>query len=324
MVFDSIKEKFKKKEPEATVNEESLSYEELMQSEQTYDKYTVPSNGNQLWTIVRLEFKHFLKTKSFFILFILAAIVPLIQMTGLLNIVEKFIFLLSVVNQPRDEISANMYMHYCLVLLPLIMLFCMVFFCGKTISNEYANRTAYLNMPQPMERWVIFTGKFIAISLISFSIILFAYGMAFLATALKYSDVFVMPIFESVIVSFFCMLALVAVGMLFSSIMKNRGGAMAFLTMFVLIPMIIPIIVLILSNVFHFNYNADFLQYTLPFLMDDAFILISYDPVMNIPSFLTILVPMPMPDTWALILCALIWAAGCFAGGLYLFNKKEV
>lgn len=318
----------KKSVPTETVEEEFHDDEirgSSMTKEDFYDKYTVPSDFKQVLGVVLLEFKHFLKTKSFFILFILGMIVPLIQMSGTIDLVGNLNqFFGAVSGSGSSSMSANTYMHFCMCLLPLIMLLCMVFFCGKTISNEYAERTAFLNLPLPIKRWTIFTGKFIAISAISFSIVLFSFGMAFLATSMKYDQIILAPLFQSIFMSLICTMALVATGMLFSSVFRKRGGAMGLLIMMIVIPLAIPLAFTMLESLLNMGLKYDFLQFTLPFIIDDAFLLISWDPMLSIPCFFTIMDFKSMPSIGAMFILAIVWGALCFAGGLYMFNKKEV
>lgn len=319
----------KKAEPAPTVDEKSIESVEMKKRESTYTKYAVPNNTKQILEVMRLEFIHYFKGKGIVVLYILAAVFPLLEIIkiGSFSIsIVSFITTFSAIMTGSATLTSLQYLHYCLLFLPTVMVLAMFILCGKTISKEYTDRTCFLNFPLPVEKWVLFTGKYLAVAITSFSIILLNYGCAMLVTNMKYGTIVIMPVIQSILLSFASMLALISVGMLFSCALKNRSGIASLMTVMFLIPLIPMALSLGITDIMDkpISFLVEMFQYTPPFGTDVALIVLGWDPTMSMSGFVIGQVIGEVPSFWVEFIVMLLWAAGLFFASIKVFERREV
>lgn len=311
---------FKGKE---SVTEQSCNLEqiEVKRRNSEYTKYKLPTKLNQLNTVLRLEFKQYFKSIKLLILYGMAILLPVMQMCNL-DIIGTFSVLTNLLSGGNSMTSLQ-YLHYCLILMPTVMVITMTFLCGRTISQEYEGRTCFLNLPLPVDRWIFFTGKFIAITITSFSIILVGYGMAMIATNVKFGSIAVTPVLLSIAIAFVAMLAFVATGMFFSSLLKKRGGLVSLAIIMFGLPLI-PVLFSLIINKTPLPGWLDIFMYTPPFSTDAMLIALGWDPTMSLSGLAIGTMYTRGPALIGTFIASLLWAIGFFVGGIVMFNRREV
>lgn len=307
---------------EGTIDESQIDSVESVSRTSEYKKYSPASPVKQVIEVMLLEFKQYFKSKGLIFLFVLGALIPLLQVLNILDIVGfvGIMFKTMSGNVYDLALSSSSYLHYCLIFLPIIMLLAMVFLCGRTISQEYTGRTCFLNFPLPMEKWVIYTGKFLAIFITSMTLILFTYGLGMVATTAKYGSVVLDPVYQSILLSLIVMLALIATGMFFSSVCKRRGGMLSFLLLFFVFPVILFVIAVGNNS---FSNLPEFFLYTPTFALDSILVLISWDPTVSLSGALIGNGYLHIADFGPTAIAMILWAIVFFAAGVYLFNRRE-
>ena len=293
---------------------------EVKRRQSQYASYALPSNLSQLWTVIKLEFKQYFKSLKLVLLYLMVILVPVLQMCNM-DVIGLFGGLMTLLSN-GTEMTSLQYMHYCLILIPTVMVLAMAILCGRTISQEYENRTCFLNMPLPVDRWVFFTGKFIAIAITSFSILLVGYGMAMLATNMKYGEIAVSPVIQSLLLSMITMLSFIATGIFFSCVMKKRGGVVSLALMMFIIPLI-PLALSLLLNKSSMPGWTEIFLYTPPFATDVSLIMLGWEPTMSLSGFAIGNMYNVAPSLIGTVVSMLLWAAVFFTAGIIMFDRRE-
>lgn len=98
-------------------------------------------------------------------------------------------------------------------------------FAGDAIVSEFQGRTGYLLFPNPVKRWTLLAGKFIASAGAMFAVLIIYYGAA-LVMGLAITGGFSTLGVESLLIAMLYSVAALAVGYLVSSLMKGSTGAL--------------------------------------------------------------------------------------------------
>ena len=98
-------------------------------------------------------------------------------------------------------------------------------FAGDAIVSEFQGRTGYLLFPNPVKRWVLLAGKFIA-SIGAMFLVLFIYYGVTLLLGLAITGGFSTLGVESLMLALLYSLSALAVGYLISSVMKGSTGSL--------------------------------------------------------------------------------------------------
>lgn len=317
-----------KKEPKAPKTDAGPSEDkyrlddiEVKRRQSDYKKFTLPTAIDQLKTVIQLEFKQYFKGAYPILLYILAVLIPVLQICNVdvIGLVKDFISLMS----GGAEMTSLQYLHYTLILMPTVMVLAMAMLCGKTISQEYEGKTCFLNLPLPVERRIFFTGKFIAISITAITVVLVGYGASMIDTNMHYGTIAIDPVIESLAIGIFVMLAFVATGMFFSSICKKRGGIIVMCLMMFIIPAI-PVAVALVTNDTSLSGIWDIFLYTPPFATDTMLTTLGWDPTMSLSGFAIGNLYKDVATVVGTILASLAWTVIFFAAGLYMFNRRQV
>jgi ABC-2 type transport system permease protein len=112
-------------------------------------------------------------------------------------------------------------------------------FAGDAIVSEYQNRTGYLIFPNPVKKWVLFAGKFMASIIIVGGAVLIWYGVGMIFGVAITGSVTALA-FYSLLLALLYSVACIGVGFFLSTLMKGATGALV-LT-FMLLFMIFPIV----------------------------------------------------------------------------------
>ncbi len=317
---------FKKKEEAVAdgnvLDEKNLESIEIKRRTSEYTKFTPPSSLKQVFYVMMLEFKQYFKSKAIIVLFVFAALIPVLEMTGALHIVDFMASFFSFTTG-HTTLTSLSYLHLCIIMLPLVMLFAMMSLCGRTISQEYTGKTCYLNFPLPVDRWVLFTGKFVAILITCITLILFTYGLGMVATTIKYGSIVLDPIYISVALSIVTMAALISLGMFFSSISKRRGGGLAFVVVYFIVPAIAFAVMLSSSDLKAAASSIEFMLYTPSFAVEEVLIALSWDPTLSLAGAVIGTSFTNIASAGMIALAMIIWAAVFYAIGVFMFTRRE-
>ena len=286
-----------------------------------YKVYEPPKTMRQLGEIIKLEFRQYFKSPKLIVLYAMAVLVPILQICNV-DVIGMFSGIVSIMNG-GSALTPLQYLHYCLILMPTVMVLAMAILCGKTISQEYEGKTCFLNLPLPVSRWVFFTGKFIAIAVTCISVMLIGFGFAMIATNTKFGCIAPASVFESLLIGIFTMLALISTGMFFSSICKKRGGLLSLVTIMFIIPLI-PIAASLIMNTPDMPSYLDIFLYTPPFSTDAMMIALGWDPTMSLSGFAIGMLYNRAPSVIGSVLASFLWAVALFAAGVVMFNRREV
>lgn len=98
-------------------------------------------------------------------------------------------------------------------------------FAGDAIVSEFQGRTGYLLFPNPVKKWTLLAGKFIASVGAMFAVLIIYYGVA-LVLGLAITGSFSTLGVESLLIAMLYAVAALAVGYFVSSLMKGSTGAL--------------------------------------------------------------------------------------------------
>lgn len=98
-------------------------------------------------------------------------------------------------------------------------------FAGDAIVSEFQGRTGYLLFPNPVKRWTLLAGKFIASMGAMFLVLFIYYGVA-LVLGLAITGSFSTLGVESLLLAMLYSVAALSIGYLISSIMKGSTGSL--------------------------------------------------------------------------------------------------
>ena len=168
---------------------------------------------NQMFIMAKYQFRNYIRAKRLYILLIITSIV----ITLIIAVNAYF-------GNPANETvkdTAKSFAGFSGTLIVLIALF----FGGDAIASEYQNKTGYFLFPNPIKRWGIFWGKFLA-SFLASAIILFLYYVSGLIYTYYYHQAIPVEYLYSMAYSFIFMLSLLSLTFLFSTFFKNGAVAL--------------------------------------------------------------------------------------------------
>lgn len=121
---------------------------------------SLPSSVSQLKTVAKYELINYLRTKRFFVLLGITAII-----SGLLTAVVAHY-------QPPGFLASPLgfYSNWWGLAVTYILILSGIFFGGDAISGEFQNKTGYFLVVNPVKRSTIYTGKWLAAFIASLSV----------------------------------------------------------------------------------------------------------------------------------------------------------
>lgn len=147
--------------------------------------YQVPSFMKQTYFYFQSQMKLFSKRKAVYVMLVMAVLIPLLTM--LLNSFEsngmsfmKWIEATMALPTGTGEVGLL------LCFLPFFLALMSSMLCGKQISTEINERTAYMNFALPSDRISFCIGKYLAGFTVCLGIFIFAYAMALLTAMMDY------------------------------------------------------------------------------------------------------------------------------------------
>lgn len=174
---------------------------------------TTPSDLNQVGVVIRYDFLKYLRSRRLLgiiaiealVLLLITALPPLLGRSyssnadGFINTYASFVTILVVIGA--------------------------TLFAGDAIVSEYQSRTGYLLFPNPVKKWVLLAGKFIA-SMGAMLLVLIIYYAVALGLGLAITGGFSTLGVESLLLAMLYAVAALAVGYLASTVMKGATGAL--------------------------------------------------------------------------------------------------
>jgi len=130
-------------------------------------------------------------------------------------------YLLTLGKKPSADDTVALYAGF----IGTLILISATLFGGDAIVSEFQGRTGYLLFPQPVKRWAVLIGKFLA-SLIALFIVVAAYYFVALVAALAISGSFSVLGVGSMLLALLYSVSALAVAYLISSVMKGSTGAL--------------------------------------------------------------------------------------------------
>ena len=202
-------------------------------------------------------------------------------------------------------------------------------FAGDSLASEFQGRTGYLMFPNPVKRYVFFTGKFLA-SLLTMVFVVAVFYVAVSLLTIWHSQRFSDLTYDSFGLSVLYIVAAISVGYLISSIMKGATGALVFT--FAVLFLIFPIIDGVLSfagakPAFSLTFSAQ----AISFIMQSPY---PTDQLLTFPvggRFLggdaggdSVEIWNYFPEVSTAALVMIIYAVVCVAAALIIFQRREM
>jgi len=187
----------------------------------------IPSDFNQTITVARYEVLKYLRGKKFLIVMAIIALI--------------FILFLAVPpafghDYPSDSTDFSMQF---LNFGGLVVLLCATFFASDALVSEFQQRTAFLVFPNPVKRWVILTGKFLASLAASALTLVIFYALIVVTVGIIDGDV-PSALAPSLGIALIYMISVVSVAYLLSAYLKSTVSAsiLTFFLFFLILPIV--------------------------------------------------------------------------------------
>jgi ABC-2 type transport system permease protein len=284
-----------------------------MMSGEVFD--TPPSDGRQALTVTYYELYKYVRSARMVGIFALAAL-----------IVAIILIIPPALGQEYPKDPAYFAQRFFLWSSVLIVVGATLF-AGDSLASEFQSRTGYLMFPNPVKRWVYFTGKLLASLLTMFFVISVFYIVVSLLTV-WHSQSFSDLTYRSFGLSLLYIVAAVGVGYLISAVMKGATGALVFT--FAILFLIFPILDGVLSfagakPVFSVTFSAEAISYIMqtPYPTDQQLTLPT-GGAFGEGGGSTVQIWNYYPDVSTAALVMVIYALITIAAALIIFQRREM
>ncbi len=174
---------------------------------------TTPSDFDQVGVVIRYDFLKYLRSRRLLGIIAIEALV-LLLITALPPLLGR----------PYAS-NADGFINNYATFVTILVVIGATLFAGDAIVSEYQSHTGFLLFPNPVKKWVLLTGKFIASTGAMFLVLVIYYGVA-LGLGLAITGGFSTLGVESLLLAMLYALAALAVGYLASTVMKGSTGAL--------------------------------------------------------------------------------------------------
>jgi len=275
-----------------------------------------PSDGRQVMTVTYYELYKYVRSARMVGIFALAALIVVIILVIPPALGQEY---------PKDPAYfAQRFFLWSSVLIVVGA----TLFAGDALASEFQNRTGYLMFPNPVKRWVYFTGKLLASLLTMFFVLSVFYVVVSLLT-IWHSQSFSDLTYRSFGLSLLYSVAAVGVGYLVSAVMKGATGALVFT--FAILFLIFPILDGVLSfagakPVFSVTFAAEAISYIMqtPYPTDQELILPTGGALGGGTGESTVTVWSYYPDVGTAALVMVIYAVITIVVALVIFRRREM
>lgn len=190
----------------------------------------LPSSVAQTFSIFKLQMRIFSKSRSTYMLLFLALLIPILAFSGVAETIIE-----------SDLFGVHVSTSYLLGLLPLMIILIPAMVSGRTLSSEFRNRTVYMTFPLPVTRTTFFVGKFLASFVLSWGIIMLAFGFAIIAGDMLYDPSYPMDLVGALTICTFGVFAMTATAFGLGPFFK-RGSMGATMGLMLFLPFIIVMV----------------------------------------------------------------------------------
>lgn len=284
-----------------------------MMSGESFD--TPPSDGRQVMTVAYYELYKYVRSARMVGIFALAAL-----------IIALILIIPPALGQEYPKDPAYFAQRFFLWSSVLIVVGATLF-AGDSLASEFQSRTGYLMFPNPVKRWVYFTGKLLA-SLLTMSFVISVFYIVVSLLTIWHSQSFSDLTYRSFGLSLLYIVAAVGVGYLVSAIMKGATGALIFT--FAILFLIFPILDGVLSfagakPVFSVTFSAEAISYIMqtPYPTDQKLTLPT-GGAFGEGGGSTVQVWNYYPDVSTAALVMVIYALVAIAAALVIFHRREM
>ncbi len=284
-----------------------------MMNGETFD--TPPSDVRQVMTVAYYELYKYVRSARMVGIFALAAL-----------IIALILIIPPALGQEYPKDPAYFAQRFFLWSSVLIVVGATLF-AGDSLASEFQSRTGYLMFPNPVKRWVYFTGKLLA-SLLTMSFVISVFYIVVSLLTIWHSQSFSDLTYRSFGLSLLYIVAAVGVGYLVSAIMKGATGALVFT--FAILFLIFPILDGVLSfagakPVFSVTFSAEAISYIMqtPYPTDQKLTLPT-GGAFGEGGGSTVQVWNYYPDVSTAALVMVIYALVAIAAALVIFHRREM
>ncbi|MBR2255657.1 MAG: ABC transporter permease [Candidatus Methanomethylophilaceae archaeon] len=273
-----------------------------------FTAYHAPDMLQQTWQMFAVQMKLFAKMKWTYFMLVMALMIP-ITVAVAPGFIEDTLYGFGFTGH-----FSNVYIAGLLFFMPLFLGLFTSVMCGTSISNEFKDRTAYMNLCLPVSRFSFYFGKFLAGFVMTLAAFMFAYSMAVMTAATKYGNEFFGDLIcQSMGLVMIAVFAYSATAFAIGSVMK-RGSA---LVPFVLMSFILPGAIAVLGSA-----TGNWLLTDLPFYLSETALGILGAPVSG--SFGYVALPyMDLTEVTAQALAGAIWGIVFLLFGFFRTSRRE-
>ncbi len=268
-------------------------------------KNTTPSSFTQVGITMKYTLLDYVRSRRFFILLAIT-----LSISALLTVVVAYY-------RPAEFLASNIafYSGWWGNTAIFVVVLSAVFFGGDAISGEFQNKTGYFGVPNPIRRSSIYIGKWLS-AFIASTVILGIFTAITVSNGVYYFGSVPIEFVESVLFSWFYLVAVLGFTFLFSSLFKSSSysilvTAILFLFAFDIIQLVVTLLVHV-EPWFLLSYGAGIIGnvLTIPYPTH----------AVSIPNSTFTMYSVTIPEGLAIIGLYFIITT---AIGLVLFERKE-
>jgi ABC-2 type transport system permease protein len=206
-------------------------------------------------------------------------------------------------------------------LVPTVILVIAVLFAGDAIVSEFQGRTGYLLFPNPVKRWVLYTGKYVAALGLAIFLLLLYYGIVVILTLVMTGGASWLILYSLLLAMIYAS-ATIGVGFMISSFMKGSTGSLI-LTLALLL-LILPMVSGIMSMTsFKPDFLVSFAGDSISYVLNDPYPTDSKE-IMDIGGGQTMTIWLYYPQVLTAVVVMLAYAIVTFLVGYLAFKKREM
>jgi ABC-2 type transport system permease protein len=174
-------------------------------------KNTVPGSMTQVATVMKYTLLDYIRSRRFYILLSITVIIGLI-LTAVAAYRPEFF----------NTSELGFYANWWGLTASFVVVLSAIFFGGDAISGEFQNKTGYFGVPNPIRRSSIYIGKYVA-ALVASTVILAVFTVITIANGVYYVSGVPYQFIESLLFSWFYLVAVLGFTFFFSSLFKSSS-----------------------------------------------------------------------------------------------------
>ncbi len=167
---------------------------------------------SQMITISKYQFLNFIRSKRLYTLLLIILLMALAYILVIWYYIDP------------SQMEPNDFLSNWVTFVPFLTVLIALFFGGDAIASEYDKKTGYFLFPNPIKRWVILWGKFLASFLASIIVLLLFWGFALTDTYYYFGEI-TEEMWKSLGLSLLYLLSLLSLTYMFSSFFRSSAVA---------------------------------------------------------------------------------------------------